>query len=233
METTAHAHCMRVGHRGAAGVEPENTLRSFRKAIELGCDAVECDVRLTKDHVPVVIHDATVNRMTGGVGEIRRMTLAQIRAFRIGDQMIPTLEEALELAKDRMRVILELKEKHLARPLLAVIQRCGMMRDVVFSSFSHEELVGIRLRDHQANIALLFSVLTRKFFRVPFIIGKAKVYGAREVHVDRRILSNKLIQHAHEVNVRVVAWTANEPGEISRLKAMGVDGIISDYPDRI
>lgn len=227
------AHIARVGHRGAAGYVSENTLRSFEKAVELGCDAVECDVRLTRDHIPVVIHDATVNRMTGGVGEIRRMTLAQLREFRIGEQIIPTLEEVCALAKDRMRVILELKEKHMVRPLLRVVQRCGMTQDVVFSSFAHEELVGLRLRDHTATIALLFSVLTRKFFRVPFIVGKAKVYGAREVHVDRRILSESLVRHAHDAHVRVTAWTANDPKEISRLKSLGVDGIISDYPDRI
>lgn len=227
------AHFLRVGHRGAAGYEHENTLRSFEKAFALGCDAVECDVRLTKDDVPVVIHDATVNRMTGGVGDVRAMTLEHLRAFRIGEQTIPTLEEVLALAKGRLRVLIELKAKHSARRVLTIVQNAGMIRDVVFSSFFHEDAWKVRLRDRTATIGLLFSVLTRKFFRVPFIIGKAKVYGAREVHIDRRILSKKLIHHAHEAHIRVLAWTANDPREISRLKDMGVDGIVSDYPDRI
>ncbi|MBI2426417.1 MAG: hypothetical protein HYV34_01090 [Candidatus Kerfeldbacteria bacterium] len=230
---TTPTHVQRVGHRGSAGHEPENTLRSFENAIALGCDAAECDVRLTRDRVPVVIHDATVNSATGGNGEIRGMTLANLRTFRIGDQHIPTLAEVLACVKGRMRIILELKEKRITRDVLRVVTQADMLGDTVFSSFAHQDLWTIRVKNRHAQIGLLFSRLTRSFFRVPFIVGKAKVFGAREVHVDYHIISPELIQRAHDARVRVFAWTVNEPEDIEKLKIMGIDGIMSDYPERI
>lgn len=224
---------MRVGHRGSAGHAPENTLRSFENAIALGCDAVECDVRLTRDRVPVVIHDATVNSTTGGNGEIRGMTLANLRTFRIGDQRIPTLAEVLACVKGRMRIILEFKEKRITRDVLRVVEQAGMLGDTVFSSFAHEDLWTIRVKNRRARIGLIFSRLTRVFFRVPFIIGKAKVLGAREVHVDHHIVSEELVRRAHDARIRVFAWTVNDPTDIEKLKQMGIDGIMSDYPERI
>ncbi len=113
---------LRVGHRGARAYAPENTLASFKKAIEIGVDAVELDVRKTKDNQLVVIHDADVKRTTDGEGLVSELTLAQIKSFSAeGGEKIPTLDEALDFLDKKVKVLIELKEAGIEEQVLSIV----------------------------------------------------------------------------------------------------------------
>ena len=127
-----------IGHRGAAGLEPENTLRSIGKAIELGVDQVEIDVRLTKDRRLVVIHDPTVGRTTNGQGYVKDFTFEELRRLDAGKgERIPSLEEVLSLTKGKIVLQIELKEEGTARPVVRLIESMDAEGDAILSSFIH------------------------------------------------------------------------------------------------
>ena len=122
---------LKIGHRGARALEPENTLRSFRKAVELGVDAVELDVRQTKDGQLIVIHDDRVDRTTDGSGLVGNLTLEEIKVFTAEkSEKIPTLGEALDFLKGKVKVLIELKEEDLEEKALDLIKERGMVDDV-------------------------------------------------------------------------------------------------------
>ena len=132
---------LKIGHRGARAYEPENTLRSFQRAIELGVDAVELDVRKTKDNKLVVIHNVNVNKTTNGKGSVNQLTLAEIKKFVTEkDDKIPTLEEALDLIKKKIRVLIELKETGIEKKVLELIRQRGLMENVIIISFNEDIL---------------------------------------------------------------------------------------------
>jgi glycerophosphoryl diester phosphodiesterase len=130
---------LRIGHRGAKAYAPENTLASFRKALEIGVDAVELDVRKTKDNELVVIHDADVKRTTDGEGLVSDLTLKEIKGFSSGDgEKIPTLQEALNFLDKKVKVLIELKEVGIEEPVLSLVQKLGLEKNVVIVSFLEE-----------------------------------------------------------------------------------------------
>ncbi len=131
---------LRVGHRGAKAYAPENTLASFSKAIEIGVDAVELDVRKTRDGELVVMHDADIKRTTNGKGLVSELTLAQIKAFSSGGETVPTLGEALDFLGGKVKVVIELKEQGCEEQVLAEVRKRDIQKDVVITSFLEEAL---------------------------------------------------------------------------------------------
>ena len=128
---------IKVGHRGARAYEPENTLQSFKRAIELGVDGVELDVRKTKDDVIVVIHDSDVKRTTNGSGQVCDLTLREIKSFSTDkNDKIPTLEEALEFLDKKVKVFVELKETGLEEKTVSLIKKHEMKKKRCHSQFS-------------------------------------------------------------------------------------------------
>ena len=120
---------LKIGHRGARAYEPENTVSSYKKALELGVDAVELDVRRTKDGEIIVIHDAEVDRTTNGKGLVSQLTLKEIKQFNTEkDQKIPTLEEALDFLDKKVKVLIELKETGFEEKTLKTIRKKGGWR---------------------------------------------------------------------------------------------------------
>jgi len=145
-----------VAHRGAPGEEPENTLRSFRRAIELGVDFIECDVHLSKDGHIVVIHDDTVDRTTDGQGKVKELTLSYLKSLDAGKGFsIPTLEEVLSLSKGKVQVIVELKAAGTAEPVVRMVEKLNMSKEVVISSFFTELLREIKEISPEQRISLL------------------------------------------------------------------------------
>jgi glycerophosphoryl diester phosphodiesterase len=123
---------LRVGHRGARAYAPENTLTSFKKALEIGVDAVELDVRKTKDNQLIVIHDADVKRTTNGEGSVSELTIAQVKSFSAeGEEKIPTLEEALDFLDEKVKVLIELKEAGVEEQVLSIVCKKGLEKNVV------------------------------------------------------------------------------------------------------
>ena len=223
---------VKVGHRGAAGHEPENTLRSFRKAMELGADMVELDVQLCGSGELVIIHDATVDRTTDGSGEVAELTLDELRALNTGmGERIPTLQEVIDLAAGRMGVNIELKGPGTARPALEHIETAldggWEIADFHVSSFRLEELSAIRELSGDVRTGVLYALDDGG------IMSFAEDNGAYSLNPHHRTVTSDLMAKAHGRGLKVFAWTVNEPEDIARIKALGVDGIISDYPERI
>src|SRR3990170_2621002 len=132
---------LRIGHRGARAYEPENTLRSFGKALEMGVDAVEFDVRKTRDNHLVVIHDADVKRTTNGKGLVADLTLKEIKEFSTEKgEKIPTLEEALEFLDSKVKILIELKEQGYEEKILSTIHSKKLEKNVIIVSFLDDAL---------------------------------------------------------------------------------------------
>ena len=217
-----------IGHRGAKGYEPENTLLSFEKAIQLGCDYVELDVHLADEEL-FVIHDSSVDRTTNGSGKISELTREQIKSLDAGnDQKIPTLTEVLELIDGRCGVNIELKGPGTAEPvsdlLTSLHKRSLLSFPLVISSFDHKEL-GLASKKFRRGI--LFDKIPDDWIEL------AKNYSAWSVNLAFKEVSPDIIQTAHINGIQVLAYTVNDPRDIAKLASLGVDGIFSDFPDRL
>lgn len=216
---------IKVGHRGARAYEPENTLLSFKKAMELGVDAVELDVRKTKDNEIVVIHDADVKRTTNGEGLVSELTLKEIQGFVADkDQRVPTLEEVLNLVDDKVKVFIEIKETGFEAKLLELLEKTGLKKNVVLVSFLEDTLRKVRQLDAQIETGLIYAK------------HKNPLKAALELKVQwllsfYRFAHEANVQKAHEKGLKILVWTVNTTNEIAKMRAKGIDGIASDKPD--
>ncbi len=216
---------LRVGHRGARAYAPENTLMSFKKAMEIGVDAVELDVRKTKDNQLVVIHDADVKRTTNGEGLVSELTLKEIKGFSAaGGEKIPTLQEALDFLDKKVKVFIELKEAGVEEQVLSKVNERGLGKSVVIVSFLEDALKKVRELDKGIEIGLIYAK------------HKNPVKAALELKANYllafyRFTHTANVQKAHQNGLKVIVWTINKPEEVEEYAAKGVDGIASDKPD--
>ncbi len=216
---------LKIGHRGARAYEPENTLRSFRKALELGVDAVELDVRRTKDNEMVVIHDARIDRTTDGKGLVNELTLNEIKQlFTEKDEKIPTLEEAFDFLNKKVKILIELKETGLEEKVLNLIQEKGLEKNVTIVSFLEEALRKVRELDDEMETGLIYV-------RHKNPIKTALELGAKYLLPLYRFTHTANVQKAHENDLKVIVWTINKQEEVAEYVKKGVDGIASDKPD--
>lgn len=219
---------LRIGHRGACGHAPENTLASIERAIALRCDLTEVDVRRTADGALILLHDERVDRTTNGKGAVVEMDLAAIRNLDAGQgQNIPTLEEALAAAAGRIGLILELKAEGLAYDVSALVRASGFPGALIYASFLHDELQHLRRADPDARTLALFKRLPND--------PTADAARIRATHVGLRFESatRPLVTALQRTRLTVFVYTVNKPADIARMRALGVDGIVSDFPERI
>lgn len=219
----------RIGHRGAAGHAPENTLAAIETGVKLGVDFVEIDVRRTADGVLVALHDASVRRTTDGRGRVEALTLPQVRVFKAGSgERIPTVEEVLRsLAAGRAGLMLELKVSGIAHLTVETVLAADFKNPVIYASFLHEELTHVRAVEPEASLMVLFDRLPR----AP--VAYAAQYDPAYVGLRHDRASRPLVEAFHQGNMLVWVYTANRREDIARALALGVDGVISDYPERI
>jgi glycerophosphoryl diester phosphodiesterase len=216
---------LKIGHRGARAYEPENTLSSFRRAVELGVDAVELDVRKTKDNEIVVIHNSDVNKTTDGSGSVSDFTLEQIKRFVTEKgEHIPTLEEVLDAVGKRVKVLVELKEPGIEEKVLELIRRKGLMDDVILISFNEDVLRKVRELDDEVTLGLIY------------VRHKNPIQSALELKAEYllplyRFTHSVNVKKAHEKGLKVIVWTINTKEEALEYKKKGVDGIATDRPD--
>jgi len=228
-----------IGHRGASGHAPENTLAAFKKAVALGATFVETDLQLSRDARFVAIHDDSLDRTTNGQGKVHDQTLAALRRLDAGSwfgseyagERIPTLEEILEFTKKNDVVFyLELKPSGSwggEHALIGALRESGEVARVMVISFDPAILAGLR----DIEPTLMTGVLYDGQLADP--LKSATDAGARQVVVRGDLVTPSLINEAHKRDLQVVCWTINQPAHIRLLIAAGVDGIMSDYPDRI
>jgi glycerophosphoryl diester phosphodiesterase len=216
---------LRIGHRGARAYEPENTLRSFKKALEIGVNAVELDVRKTKDNHLVVIHDADVKRTTDGEGLVSELTLKEVKEFSAEKgEKIPTLKEILAFLDKKVKILIELKDKGVENQVLSLVHENGQQKNVIIVSFSEEALRKVRELDKEVETGLIY------------VKHKNPVKAALDLKASYllplyRFTHTTNVQKAHENGLKVIVWTVNKPEEVAEYTKKGVDGIASDKPD--
>ncbi len=217
-------------HRGASGYEPENTLRSFRRALAMGARWLELDVYAVAGAL-VVIHDATLERTTNGRGYVMDQPLAYLRSLDAGKgEKIPLLEEVLALLGPGDGLNIELKGPATAAPLAALLaaSRQGtrtVPEQLLVSSFNYEELIALRRLRPDLRIAPLVIAVPRGYARF------AEEMGAYAVHGALRTATEIFIADAHRRGLKFHAFTANTRKEMDILLARGADGAFTNYPD--
>ncbi|MBA3753646.1 MAG: hypothetical protein H0X01_05815 [Nitrospira sp.] len=225
----AIASILRIGHRGAAGHATENTLAAISKARSFRADLIEVDIRETCDGYLVLLHDETVDRTTNKAGHVAEMSLDQVQRLDAGNgQCIPTLEEALQAVRGGMGMILELKVEGIGNEACAIVKRTGFRDPLIYASFLTDELHRIREADPMAKLMVL---LPRTLPRDP--VGDAVAVRASHVGLHFSSVTTPLLQTYHNLGRLVFTYTVNEPIDIRRMRDLGVDGIVSDFPDRI
>ena len=219
---------LRIGHRGAAGHAPENTLAAIQKGIALGVDFVEIDVRRTEDGVLVVLHDETVNRTTNGKGRVDRLCLRDIEKLNAGNgEHIPTLEEVLKVAAGETGLMLELKIPGAAQQTVEAVREAGFREPVIYASFLHDELKHVRTVDPEAPLMVLFGGLSRPS------VARAIRYGPTYVGLRHDKATRPLVDSFHRADLLVFVYTADTLSDIQHALSLDVDGVISNFPDRI
>jgi glycerophosphoryl diester phosphodiesterase len=224
---------IRIGHRGAAGHEPENTLLSFGAAVSLGADMVELDVHRCASGELVVIHDETVDRTTDGSGVVAELTLRELKTLDAGKgERIPTLGEVFAALRGRVGVNIELKGGGTAELVHDILTRTrgeggGYPGDVLVTSFDW----GMLGRMRELSGETLLGPLV--YEDVEGALTAAEGLCAYSVNPYHRKIDAAYVAEAHALGLRVYPWTVNEPGDIRRVTGFGVDGVISDFPDRI
>ena len=227
---------LRIGHRGACGYAPENTLKSFQRAIDLGVDMIELDVQLCKSGELIVMHDDTVDRTTNGSGFVKKLKLKDLKKMDAGEgERIPTLEEVLDLVNSRVRINIELKGPKTAKPVMKLIEEYVKKKrwnldDFIISSFSRRELKKARAINPLIQIGFLISR-----FRLldHWWMGFAKKIRADFIGPGLKITSKRFIRKAHKHGLRVYVWTVNESIDIKRMRKWEADGVFSNFPDRL
>ena len=228
------------GHRGAMGYAHENTMASFRRAADLGVDAIELDVHLTADHQVVVIHEPFLERTTNGRGPIREHTLEQVRGLDAGahvgpqfaGERVPTLDEVLAWARARCVVDVEIKGGPAPYPGIAervaeLLTTYEMLDRSIVISFDHPTVQQVKALAPDLATGVLYSC------RPIDAIGLARAAGADALlpHWSHCVAED--VAAAHAAGLSVHPWATSEPAEIRALLRMGVDSIASNHPDRV
>lgn len=214
---------LKVGHRGARAYEIENTLDSFQKAIELGVNAIEFDVRKTKDGKLIVIHDDNLKRVFGKGITANQATLKELK--QITENKIPTLAEALQFIDKKVeKILIELKEIGYKKNVLEVIKKEKLYNRVIIVSFHEDALSEVRRLHTKIETGLIYAKHKNP-------IASALKLNAQYLVPLYKLTHTKNIEDAHRNNLKVVVWTINTKQEAKAYRDKGVDGIASDKPD--
>ena len=224
---------VKIGYRGACGYEPENTLRSFNKALDLGVDMVEMDAHVCRSGEVVLIHDDTVDRTTDGHGHVADMTFVDLSRLDAGHgEKIPTLEQALDLIAGRVLVNIELKGSAAVPAVVKAIKHFvedhHWTYDKFFvSSFNHYDLPEFRKLCPEVPTGAVLAGIPMGYSEF------ASQVGAQVVCQWVEFATEQFVDDTHKHGLKLYVWTVNEHEDIGRMKSLGVDGIFSDFPDRI
>lgn len=242
------APCLIIGHRGAMGYAPENTLASFEEAVRRGADLIELDVQLSSDGEVVVIHDTSVDRTTDGEGLVRDLPWKKIRTFDAGAwygpefarEYIPSLTEVIRRFRNRrttcrhaLGFVIELKTVRgsggaLADAVVAALQKEDFLERVFLISFDMAALQEVRSAHRHLPTGLLYSEEGEESR-----IHQARMIGAQALFPRKTCVTARGVVAAHKAGLTVATWTANTKNEMRRLIACGVDAIATNYTDRL
>ncbi len=240
-----------IAHRGASGLAPENTLTAFAKAIEIGVDRIEMDLRQTIDGEVIVLHDKTIVRTTNGWGSARKLSLNKIRRYSAGSwfhydfssERIPTFREVLELVDGRTTLLLEIKDGSpyhhgIEKNVIDIINEYNAHEWCIVQSFNDKVLKNFRaLPNLNSDIQKLFEIVIPV---APFYGGSKFTYKsirrydfAQEVNINFKSVTPLVVRKIHKMGKKINVWTVNDRYDLQYFIEMGVDGIITDFPDRL
>ena len=244
-----------IAHQGGDGLWPSNTMLAFTKAVALGVDVLEMDVHSTADGVFVLSHDDTVDRLTDGSGAIKEMTFAELQLLDAGYRWsddegetfpyrgqaitVPALEEVL-IAFPRMPLNIEIKQQEpsIVAPFCQLLRRYGREDEVLVASFHPEtmkefrqECPGVATSGTEAEIRPFYAL--NRIFLDAIYAPPADAFQVPEYSGGLHVATARFVAGAHAHNVQVHVWTVNETDDMQRLLDVGVDGIITDRPDRL
>jgi glycerophosphoryl diester phosphodiesterase len=232
---------LKIAHRGAAGTRPELTRPAFERALEIGVDMIELDVQLTRDRALVVLHDRELGRTVRGHGPVRERTLAELCGLDAGawfapeyaGARVPSLEEVLDLTAGKAALNVEIKSPEpdwdaTADVLVALLTAARCLDSTVISSFEMGALRAVRARSPTARLGVLWHA-----GELEPMWPLAETLEARSVHPQWTLVDAAVVEQARARGLAVIVWTVNDPAAIAQLAALGVDGIISDYPERL
>ncbi len=240
---------LKIGHRGAKAYAPENTISSFKKALEFGVDMVEFDIQITKDLHPVVVHDKSLKRLAKKYLRIRKLNLTELKKIEIkGKETIPTLGEVLEVIGNKVGMDIELKVRGSSQIVIQTLRDYKIdFKDVMISSNHAGDIRVAERLEPDITTALIFrSVNSFSFWFaldflailfLPFTMYYIRwlVYraGADFLCINHLLLNKRKVEVFKKKGIKICAWTVNNRRKIEYLKDLGIDGIITNYPDRL
>jgi glycerophosphoryl diester phosphodiesterase len=244
-----------MAHRGGAGLWPENTMYGFERAVDLGVDMLETEIHSTADNILVLMHDSTVDRTTNGSGPIRAFTLEELKTldagynwtsdggqtfpFRGSGITVPTLEEVFTaLPTARINIDIKQEKPSLVEPLCRTIRTFDMTDKVMVASFNSKVLKAFRRVCPEVTTSagtgeVAFFFMVNMVFLGAVYRPACQAFQVPEYSSGLRVLTKRFVETAHGLNLAVHVWTINEVTDMKRLLASGVDGIVTDYPDRL
>lgn len=232
-------HSQIWAHRGARKEKPENSLAAFRRAIELGADGFELDVQRTADGKLIVIHDETLDRVSGRSGRVVKLSWSEIQSYNIAafraaegfaPMRVPLLEEVLDLMRGtKLCCNIELKNSVEPYPgledeVIALVSRMGLSEQIVYSSFSPESVKRLSQKLDPAVVGFLYDR------PLPDPVQALHTLGGRALHPEQSLVNENYVAAAHQAGIKVNVWTVNEPQAILRLGRLGADALITDDP---
>ncbi|MFX0137861.1 MAG: glycerophosphodiester phosphodiesterase [Candidatus Hodarchaeota archaeon] len=226
-----------IAHRGASNLAPENTLKAFKKAIELKADFIEFDVQQSKDGEIVIMHDANTFRTTGHPGILEKMTLKQLKQLDCGQgEEIPTLNELIEATKGKIGLNCEIKSKGIAKKVVEIFRDAEIIDSTIISSFKHGELIKIKKLEPRLRLASLNP--TRTGWIVSWFSRRTMLKNANQnqfyaINPLYLLVNNNFVKKAHKNNLMVFPWTVDSQTAIENLVKIGVDGIITNNISRV
>ena len=227
---------LNIAHRGASGTFPENTLSAFRAAIDAGADMCELDVQLTRDGAVVVIHDDTVERTTDGKGEVAKLTLEELKRLDAGvkfkggaikGERIPTLDEVFEITGGKCGLNIELKAGGVENQVAQIMQARNAFGDSIVSSFDWDYLKTIQQLHFNIRVGLLAEE------KPVDLMMNAVAMRAYSINPRWDMVTADLCKAAHERGLKVYTWTVDSDARMRALIECGVDGIMTNYPERL
>lgn len=232
---------LKIGHRGAAGTRPELTRASFERAIAVGCDMIELDVQLTCDHQLVVLHDRTLGRTVAGSGAVRACRLDELCALDAGvwfgpayaGERVLSLDQVLDLTRGRVDLNVEIKSPEpdwvaTAAVLADLLNGHGRLGSTIISCFDPGALRCVRSCEPAARLGVLWH---RSDVAPAWALAAELAAGS--IHPEWTLVDAALVAEAHRRGLTILAWTVNDPAHMARLADLGIDGLMSDFPERV
>ena len=222
---------LRIAHRGASDYAPENTLEAFRKAVKLKLDVVEFDVHHTKDGMLVIMHDHNVKRTTDGLGSLHKFSLKELRKFHEPNgESVPTLQEVINILKNKCICKIDIKDSNLIEKVLKIIKKNHIENSVIITS----ELISVLKKTKNLSPEIKMEMGGFKEKRpVKEIIKEVKDIKAEIISPHYSIITKKLVNESHKNGLEVHVWTVDNPKLMKKMIKLGVDGITSNYADKI